>query len=103
LATGWLPGRIATLSALSHFNISGDAARNLITLVLSVALFATAFVLVFGSTIVAAYRARVGELDPQRTARNTILVGIVLGTLVSISSVGAGALGVIALIMLYPH
>src|SRR5262249_20168042 len=37
------------------------------------------------------------------TARNTILVGIVLGTLVSISSVGAGALGVIALIMLYPR
>jgi hypothetical protein len=45
----------------------------------------------------------VGELDSQRTARNTILVGIVLGTLVSISSVGAGALGVIALIMLYPR
>jgi len=58
---------------------------------------------VFGNPIVTAYRTRVGELDPQRTARNTILVGIVLGTLVSISSVGAGALGVIALIMLYPR
>lgn len=59
--------------------------------------------LVFGNPIVAAYRARVGELDARRTARNTVLVGIVLGTLVSISSVGAGALGVIALIILYPH
>jgi uncharacterized protein len=103
LATGSVPATLVTLAILSHFNLSGDAARNLITLVLSVALLATAFVLVFGEAIVAAYRRRVAELDPQRTARNTILVGLVLGVLVSISSVGAGAIGVIALIMLYPQ
>ena len=103
LATGSVPATLVTLAVLSHFNLSGDAARNLITLVLSVALLATAFVLVFGEAIVAAYRARVAELDSQRTAVNTILVGLVLGVLVSISSVGAGAIGVIALIMLYPQ
>ena len=103
LATGSVPATLVTLAILSHFNLSGDAARNLITLVLSVALLATAFVLVFGEAIVAAYRARVAELDSQRTARNTVLVGLVLGVLVSISSVGAGAIGVIALIMLYPQ
>ena len=103
LATGSVPATLVTLAALSHFNLSGDAARNLITLVLSVALFATAIVLVFGTTIVAAYRARVAELDPQRTATNTVLLGALLGVLVSISSVGAGAIGVIALIMLYPQ
>jgi len=103
LATGSVPATLVTLGALSHFNLSGDAARNLITLVLSVALFATAIVLVFGNSIVAAYRARVAGLDPQRTATNTVLVGALLGVLVSISSVGAGAIGVIALIMLYPH
>jgi hypothetical protein len=103
LATGSVPATVVTLGALSHFNLSGDAARNLITLVLSVALFATALVLVFGGAIVAAYRARAAELDPQRTAVNTILVGALLGVLVSISSVGAGAIGVVALIMLYPE
>jgi len=103
LATGSVPATLVTLAVLSHFNLSGDAARNLITLVLSVALLATAFVLVFGEAIVAAYRARVAELDSQRTAINTILVGLALGVLVSISSVGAGAIGVIALIMLYPQ
>jgi uncharacterized protein len=103
LATGSVPATIVTLAVLSHFNLSGDAARNLITLVLSVALFATAFVLVFGGAIVAAYRARVAELNSQRTALNTVLVGMALGVLVSISSVGAGAIGVIALIMLYPQ
>jgi uncharacterized membrane protein YfcA len=103
LATGSVPATFVTLAALSHFNLSGDAARNLITLVLAVALFATAFVLVFGETIIAVYRARVIELDPQRTAVNTALIGALLGVLVSISSVGAGAIGVVALIMLYPH
>jgi uncharacterized membrane protein YfcA len=49
------------------------------------------------------YRARVAALDPKRTARNTVLVGSLLGVLVSISSVGAGAIGVIALMLLYPH
>jgi uncharacterized membrane protein YfcA len=103
LATGSIPATILTLAALSHFNLSGDTARNLITLVLSVALFATAFVLVFGASIVGAYRARVTELDSAKTATTTIVVGAVLGCLVSISSVGAGAMGVIALVMLYPH
>ena len=103
LATGSIPATVLTLGALAHFNLSGDATRNLITLVLSVALFATAFVLVFGASIVALYRARVAELDPHKTAVSTIVVGAVLGCLVSISSVGAGALGVIALILLYPH
>ncbi|HEV8519052.1 MAG TPA: sulfite exporter TauE/SafE family protein, partial [Burkholderiales bacterium] len=99
LATGSVPATVVTLGALSHFNLSGDAARNLITLVLSVALFATAFVLVFGGAIIATYRARVAELDPQRAATNTILIGALLGVLVSISSVGAGAIGVTALLL----
>ncbi|MGE5164545.1 MAG: sulfite exporter TauE/SafE family protein [Sphingobacteriales bacterium] len=103
LATGSIPATVLTLAALSHFNLSGEAAHNLITLVLSAALFVTALVLVFGSSIVAAYRERVAELDPRKTAVNTIVVGAVLGCLVSISSVGAGAMGVIALVMLYPQ
>lgn len=103
LATGSIPATILTLAVLSHFNLSGEAARNLITFALSVALFLTAFVLVFGHSIVVAYRARVAELDPRTTAINTVVVGVVLGCLVSVSSVGAGAMGVIALILLYPQ
>jgi uncharacterized membrane protein YfcA len=103
LATGSIPATIVTLVVLSRFNLSGDAARSLITFVLSIALFLTAFVLVFGGPIVAIDRARVADLDPKRTAINTVLVGALLGVLVSISSVGAGAIGVIALVLLYPN
>ncbi|MGH6683979.1 MAG: sulfite exporter TauE/SafE family protein [Pseudolabrys sp.] len=103
LAAGSLPATVVTLAAMSYFKVSGEASRNLITLVLSFALFLTAFVLVFGQSIAALYRVRVTALDAGRTARGTVLVGILLGVLVSISSVGAGAIGVIALVLLYPQ
>jgi uncharacterized membrane protein YfcA len=103
LASGSIPATIITLAVLSHFNLNGDAARGLITLVLSVALFITAFVLVFGGALIAAYRARVAAIDPQRTAVTTVAVGVLLGVLVTISSVGAGAIGVVALVLLYPQ
>ncbi len=103
LAAGSVPATVITLALLSHFNLNGEAARGLITLVLSVALFATALVLVFGGPLVALYRARVSQLDPNRTATVTILVGALLGVLVSISSVGAGAIGVVLLVLLYPQ
>ncbi len=103
LAAGSIPATALTITVLSHFNFNGDAAGSMITLVLSVMLFATAFVLVFGTPIIALYRARVRELDPKRTAITTVLVGALLGVLVSISSVGAGAIGVVILVLLYPH
>jgi uncharacterized membrane protein YfcA len=36
-------------------------------------------------------------------ARYTIVVGVLLGVLVTVTSVGAGALGVTALLLLYPR
>jgi uncharacterized protein len=103
LASGSIPATIVTLTVLSHFNLNGEAASGLITLMLSITLFATAFVLVFGGPIIAIYRARVSGLDLKRTATITVLVGVVLGVLVTISSVGAGAIGVVVLVLLYPQ
>jgi uncharacterized protein len=59
-------------------------------------------VLIFRKQILAVYATRFGELEPRRTAALTVAMGAVLGVLVSISSVGAGAFGVTALILLYP-
>jgi uncharacterized membrane protein YfcA len=42
-------------------------------------------------------------IAPKRTARLTVALGAALGCLVTISSVGAGALGVTALLLLYPR
>ena len=103
LATGSIPATIATIAFLSRLNLDSAAARSFITFVLSFALFATAFVLIFGGPLIALYRARVEALDVRHTAVSTVLVGALLGVLVTISSVGAGALGVTALLLLYPR
>lgn len=103
LATGSVPMAVLTLLALSRLDIKGPAARELIGGVLTAALFLSAATLLFGERIRSAYAASVGPLDSRRTAAVTVAVGAVLGTLVSISSVGAGSIGVIALILLYPR
>jgi uncharacterized membrane protein YfcA len=103
LAAGSTPATLLTLFVLSKPSLHGDAARTLVTVVLSLALFVTSFILVFGQSLVALYRARMSSLDPRRTALFTVLVGATLGVLVTISSVGAGAIGVVALLMLYPQ
>ena len=102
LATGSLPATALTLFVLSRLELTGKAASELITLVLGCALFCTALALIFRPQIMKFYAKHVGELDPRRTAILTVVTGAVLGVLVSISSVGAGALGVTALVLLYP-
>jgi uncharacterized protein len=103
LATGSVPATALTMVALRYIDIHGPLAGALIAGVLTVALFVTALMLILRERIVARYAARLGALPPQRIARLTVAVGVVLGVLVSISSVGAGAIGVTALILLYPR
>jgi uncharacterized membrane protein YfcA len=101
LATGSVPATALTILLLSRFDMQGDAANRLIATLLGLALLATSAALIFRRQIMALYAARVGTLDPGRTATLTIAVGAALGVLVTISSVGAGALGVTALLLLY--
>jgi uncharacterized protein len=103
LAAGSVPMTVITIAAMSVVDINGTAGRDLINGVLTLALIATAVALVFRGRIVTRYAARLGALAPQRVAVLTVAVGAVLGTMVSISSVGAGAIGVTCLILLYPN
>jgi uncharacterized membrane protein YfcA len=84
-------------------DLESRAASNLITLVLSGALLATAGALIFRGAIVRFHRSRFQTLDARHTAIVTVIVGAILGMLVAVSSVGAGAIGVIGLIILYPR
>lgn len=103
LALGSMPMTAITLFGLSQLDLGGTAAHGLITVVLGCALFASAFVLIFRSRIVRYYGDRLAALDPQRVRWLTIAAGATLGVLVPISSVGAGALGTTALVLLYPR
>ncbi len=104
LASGSIPAAVITLVLVGRFAPGGiEGAASLIKVALGVALLLTAVALIFRRQIQAYALARFGgRPDPVRTARLTVLTGAVLGVLVSISSVGAGALGVTALFFLYP-
>jgi uncharacterized membrane protein YfcA len=102
LATGSVPSSVVTIIVLSHLNQS-QAARSLITVILSGALLVAAAVLIFRSAIVDFCRNRSLALDDRKTAVATVVFGATLGVVVTVSSVGAGAIGVCALIILYPN
>lgn len=102
LALGSVPFTALTIFALSKLDMNNPAAQKLVTSGLGIALFITALSLTFRKTVMNTYAQHVGEMAPDTVRNLTIAMGAILGVLVSISSVGAGAIGVTALILLYP-
>ncbi len=104
LAAGSIPGAIVTLALVSRFAPGGiEGAAGVIKFSLGIALALTAVAIIFRNRIQAYALARFGSRpNPARTKWLTVATGLVLGVLVSLSSVGAGALGVTALFFLYP-
>ena len=105
LAAGSLPAAALTLLVLHHWFPGGiGGASRVISVALGVALLLTAVALIFRKRIQQWSLAHQGgERDPRLTSLFTLATGVVLGVLVSISSVGAGALGVTVLFFLYPR
>jgi uncharacterized protein len=103
LALGSVPATAVTLLAISRFDLAGGAASGIISCVLGVVLFLTALSLVFRRRFVAFVGPHLMAITPRRTALLTVATGVVLGVLVTLTSVGAGAIGVTALLLLYPR
>ena len=74
----------------------------MITTTLGFALIVTAITLVFRRRLLSAVASFMDKRADKEIALLTTALGVVLGVLVSISSVGAGAIGVTVLLMLYP-
>lgn len=106
LATGSLPAALATLYVLGHFTKLGKEITDLITVALGFALILTALAIIF-RTQLQKFGRSTEEHQPDRfhhlQTPATIVVGLVLGVLVTLTSVGAGALGTVALFLLYPR
>jgi uncharacterized protein len=102
LAAGSLPGAIATLFVLNALGKPNEATQHIISTVLGVALLGTAVAIMFRTRIVIWATRRFETRGIHHRGFATIVLGLILGVLVSISSVGAGAIGVTALIILYP-
>jgi len=103
LASGSIPASLLTLVLLNYMD--ARQANALIVPLMGVALLLTALALVFKAqllrfskqkeTLHISWRTR--ALNPM-----TIALGATLGFLVTLTSIGAGALGVVALFLLYP-
>ena len=102
LAAGSIPATIVTLIILAVQGTPGPRTSGLITTVLGCALILTSAAIMLRPQIVAWTTPRLAGMSDARTGWLTVLLGLALGVLVSISSVGAGALGVTALLVLYP-
>jgi uncharacterized protein len=102
LSMGSIPATIATLVVLASFNLRSAMAQHMLTLILGAVLLVTALFLIVGGSIRERYADRLTKVDRRGVFLLTVLLGIVMGVLVTATSVGAGAIGVTVLLLLHP-
>lgn len=105
LAAGSLPMALVTVLALNYLRLDNDHLATLVSGVLGIALILTALALFFRERLRNIGRAQhhAGKKRQPRVGPYTVATGVALGLLVTISSVGAGAIGMAALFWLYPR
>lgn len=104
LALGSVPAALVTVWVLKAMGVNSEQFAAFISGALGIALIVTALALFFRERLrKLGRRNRALTADSRGRAAATIGTGVVLGALVTISSVGAGALGVIVLFLLYPR
>lgn len=101
LGSGSVPATILTIITLKQIGITGDASPPFLTVALGFALVLSAIAIPTRHRL-----RRLGARHPVLGRRGvgpvTVLLGVALGVLVTLTSVGAGALGMTMLVLLYP-
>ena len=117
LSVGSLPAALLTMAVLQHLGPSSAETEQLIRQVLGVALLLTALATLHNvlasqrkKNAVLANNGLAGAADLADTANATpahwalpVLFGALIGSVVTLTSVGAGAIGVTALLILFPR
>ena len=106
LGLGSLPAALLTITLLKFLALDEKSLRTLVTSVLSIALLLTAAALLLKDwirKIALREDGTVYELHHRHLPAATIVTGAIVGALVTISSIGAGVLGTVALLFLYPR
>ncbi len=102
LAAGSLPGAIATLAWLKWAHPDTAMLAAFIRKALGVILIISAVANAAYPWLVRSRAYETEELPPEIRHRETLALGLMIGVLVVLTSVGAGAIGVAALMLLYP-
>lgn len=112
LCAGSIPAALGALWLLRHLGPTSERVQHLMTTTLGAALLLTAAstlykALAFSAKHQAAEQARRNESAATATQPRhwslPVLLGAVIGTLVTFTSVGAGAIGVTVLLLVFPH
>ena len=103
LAIGSLPMAAVTIAVLHRLDVHAAAVSQVISPVLAIAILTTALLLVFQKQVLRWAGPYSDRIAPRDLTKLTIGAGAILGVLVSLSSVGAGALGVSFLTLLHPR
>jgi len=108
LSMGSLPLSFATVWALHTFFQDANEYKSLLTTALGLMLMLTALSLIFKPQLQAFHNANprkneLREYIDRRAPVFTVMMGAALGLLVTLSSVGAGAFGVMVLLVLFPR
>jgi uncharacterized membrane protein YfcA len=99
-----MPAALLTIWALSFLPKQSASVSQIISVSLGVALLLTAAAIIFRNQLQQQALAQADDVAHTRLrAPITVAIGALLGVLVTISSVGAGALGVAVLFYLYPR
>ena len=103
LASGSVPGAIVGLIALSLLPKAGHATQVVVATSLGVMLVLTALAITFRAQLLAWAKSHTGKgwLATHQVGA-TVIMGFLIGLAVTLSSVGAGAIGVTALVLLFP-
>jgi len=103
LALGSLPSTLITLNYLSELQTHVDELDSLIRFTLGVALLLTAILLILRNKLTEYIKSHPAKANTTLISVVTVLAGAALGVLVTISSIGAGAIGIVILSLLYPR
>ncbi|NNC22812.1 sulfite exporter TauE/SafE family protein [Salinisphaera sp. USBA-960] len=107
MAMGSVPASLGMIAWL-HTNGITPWVEHLMTITLCIAIFATAVVSLLrtrlmGNRSIGAEAVATAPIDGPARAVITVVAGLALGALVTLSSVGAGVLGTTLLLLLYPR
>lgn len=105
LSLGSVPAAALTLWFLSTLHTDTSALNAVIKQGLAVVLILTALAILFKSRLQAFASRHAGDhyhLSDRTLNMLTVITGVVLGVMVTLTSIGAGALGTVALFLLYP-
>ena len=102
LAMGSVPATMLTVLALHYAPPQSKNTGQVVQIMLGMTLILSAIAAVFRPRLVRRLKPRFDLMSDRKHYGLTVLLGVILGVLVSLTSVGAGALGMTALLVLYP-